>query len=206
MWDEFAAAAPRAIELTAWKNPMKSSWPIWRYSDVIAAAEPERAARLAIAAFLFDTKDASMRLCLRNLKKQLPRSVFDKVLATVAMDDAIAEQLNALFDEMYAGKASDAWRGVLVEHVKILADLAARHGTKVVILNYPFRQESVMKCQQAAAESLGAEVALVQDRFAEELKTKERAELFVQDGHCNDGGYALMADVVAPLVVECLKD
>ena len=142
----------------------------------------------------------------RNLKKQLPRSVFDKVLATVAMDDAIAEQLNALFDEMYAGKASDAWRGVLVEHVKILADLAARHGTKVVILNYPFRQESVMKCQQAAAESLGAEVALVQDRFAEELKTKERAELFVQDGHCNDGGYALMADVVAPLVVECLKD
>lgn len=206
MWDDFAESAPRAIELAAWGDPMRVRWALRNYANFIAADQPERAARLAIIAFLLDPTDAPMRLCMKKAKEHVQRPVFDKVLATVDLDDAIAKQLNALSDEIYDGKTNDAWQGVLVKHVQTLGDLAARHGTKVVILNYPFWQESVMACQQDVAESLGAEVALVHDRFAEVLKTKNRTELFVQDGHCNDGGYALIADVVAPLVIECLRD
>ena len=86
----------------------------------------------------------------------------------------------------------------------MLSQLAASNGAKVVILNYPFYQSKVQESQDETAVAIGADVAAVSDRFKSELTSCEREDLFVPDGHCNDGGYALMAEVVAALVMKHL--
>ena len=62
------------------------------------------------------------------------------------------------------------------------------------------------KAFAVAAEEAGAGFVPVMSRFGQELKRRARNELFVRDGHCNDAGYALMAELVAPAVAAALTN
>jgi lysophospholipase L1-like esterase len=52
---------------------------------------------------------------------------------------------------------------------------------------------------------LGVPLVRVRSRFDRELKAVERDTLFVADGHCNDQGYAIMAEEVAKVVATLLR-
>jgi len=206
LWAEFERAATQTIELMAESRPAQSAWCLNNYSTAIAKKAPERAAQVAIASFLMVPDAARTRLLLRKMKRRVKRRVFEDTLASIQTDDAIVAQYRDLLDEVYAGKTNDTWESVLTNHIKLLNELAAKNGTAVVLVTYPFLQEGTLRVQQQVAEDLGIGLAHVTDRFTEELKTRDRTELFVPDGHCNDGGYALIAEVTAPLVLDALKN
>lgn len=74
----------------------------------------------------------------------------------------------------------------------------------MVILTYPFSDPSLENVQRRVAASC-AGFADVRVRFDRELLHRPRTDLFAGDGHCNDAGYALMAEVVAAVVAELLE-
>lgn len=206
LWREVAECAPTAIELTAVKDPGRAAWIMKSYARSIAKEQPERAAKVVVAGFLLKTSEARARLSIVKLKKHVHRNMHSEAWDTVQVDDEIVRQYEGLLEEVYDGKVNNAWHAVLVDHVKILGDLAAKSGTKVIVLTYPFYQKEVDALQLKTAAAIGADLAHVRERFAAELKTRDRTDLFVSDGHCNDAGYALMAEIVAPLVVKALEE
>ena len=50
---------------------------------------------------------------------------------------------------------------------------------------------------EAIAEATGAPFLSTVARFEEELGERPPSALFVADGHCNDAGYRLLAELVA---------
>ena len=203
--EEFVDSVPRVVSLTAIQQPLIAAQALRNYARVIAAQQPERAARVACAAYLLAPAEAPMRLCLALLMEHVPRARFSDVLASIEVDDVCMSDFEALLDQVYEPAERNAWQVVLSEHLQMLSQLAVSNGAKVVVLNYPYYQPKVRASQDDSAASIGADVAAISDRFGEELKSCKRNDLFVPDGHCSDRGYALMAEVVAPLVIKHLS-
>ena len=78
-------------------------------------------------------------------------------------------------------------------------------GIKLVVLGYPFPHPQLEAVQRAAAERLQAPFVPLRERFDRELATRPWDDLFVKNGHCNDTGYTIVAELAAAAVDAALK-
>lgn len=117
-------------------------------------------------------------------------------------EDAVERLVRTYVGEPVA--ESDAWDAVLSEHLSMVIARAEAAGAKVFVPGYPFRREDMQKAQSAAAERAGVPYIEVFQRFPKERSQREA--FFVADGHCNDAGYALMADAIAEVLIPALRD
>lgn len=206
-WDEFVRAAATSLRLAGRFSPADTAMISRHYARVIAPREPGKAAALLVAATLLDGDDGLARAHMRALAANVPWDEFERVMTTFGSDRAGAmATLRPLLRTLHAGDASNAWAGVLREHLEHIAGLARRHGAKVVLLSYPFFNAELEGTLREAATALAVPFVAVRERFDEELQHRSREQLFVRDGHCSDAGYAivaaLVADAVAPLLAK----
>lgn len=205
-WDEFARAAAATLRLAGRASAPRSATIARHYAHAIAGSEPEQAAALLVAATLLDGDVGLTRVTLAKVRAAVPWPHFANVLAAVAATHArAAAALRARFEALYAGDDDGAWTQILRDHLRVLGEFAVRRGARVVVLSYPFFQPQVEEAQRAAAEALGATFVLVRERFDRELRTRPRSDLFVRDGHCNDAGYAIVAELAADAVQPLLR-
>ncbi len=89
---------------------------------------------------------------------------------------------------------------VLERHLQRVAALVQAAGARLVLLDYPLRLPVVEEIVDRVAGAHGAERVRLGSVFEELLRERQRDELFVPDGHCNDAGYEVIADQVAAVL------
>lgn len=93
--------------------------------------------------------------------------------------------------------ASDKPSPVMIDHLRQMARWCREQGAEVLLCTYPWNGGSIERAQRAAAEKEHVRFVDLATRFDVLLRTRKREELFVPDGHCNDAGYAIIAEEIA---------
>jgi hypothetical protein len=112
----------------------------------------------------------------------------------------IAQEPVARAIQVLAETVDPANRGgpeVLADHLRQLVAFCRSHGAEPIVLGYPFHTDTTDRIQRDVAAELHATFVPLAPKFDELLRGRDRSELFVADGHCNDAGYAVMAQEVA---------
>lgn len=201
--EEAARALQQRLELEASLSPALAT-AVASLGRCIAKDEPARAARLLSAALLLKGDLQGHPLaCYMIGAQNIQSATMREVLQAAALDARGQALLQQAFDEVY-GSASGLWLATLRLHLTRIHALATANGAQVVYLAYPFLSEQEPSIR-AAAQGVDAPFVAVCERFARELQSHRREELFVADGHCNDAGYAILADEVARVVAPLLK-
>ncbi|MBM3973733.1 MAG: hypothetical protein FJ301_06490 [Planctomycetes bacterium] len=103
------------------------------------------------------------------------------------------------------GGASQGWAPTLRRHLVAMDALVRARGARMVLLTYPFHQPEVEAVQRAVASELSLPIVDVRPTFDRLVAADGRARWFVPDGHCNDAGYAQIAELAAPVVAAALR-
>ena len=119
-----------------------------------------------------------------------------------SLGDRGSKLLRMAYEQTYVSGAKQ-WRQVLNKHLISTAGMVREHGARTVFVSYPFYGESEDVLHATALETNEGFVN-IRKRFDRELKTKSREELFALDGHCNDAGYAIVAEEVSNAILALL--
>ncbi len=119
-----------------------------------------------------------------------------------SLDDRGSKLLRMAYEQTYVSGAKQ-WRQVLKKHLVSMVGLVRGHGARTVFISYPFYGETEEVLHAVALETNEGFVN-IRKRFDHELKTKSQEELFVSDGHCNDAGYAIVAEEVSNAILALL--
>lgn len=204
-WQEFERGAAATLALAGRLRPHESALIARNYAQALSSRDKRKAASLLVAATLLDGDVGLTRAKMQKVREALPWSEFATVLAAVRTTrPATQAALRNVLQAVYAGEDSHAWEQVLRDHLLAMGHLAAARGVRVVVLSYPFFQPDVEAVQREVAQALGAPFVPVRERFDRELRTRDRGELFARDGHCNDAGYAIVAEMAAAAVLPLL--
>jgi lysophospholipase L1-like esterase/tetratricopeptide (TPR) repeat protein len=163
---------------------------------------PQKSAELMVDAFLLDGDLGPALASMRVSAGRLTRAMVERRAAELTLGEQQRAALRHLFDEAFGG-GSDGFLGVLADHlIQAIARCRAR-GAVPIVLTYPMAHK--VEALQRGAGQLGVDVVDVRARFDRELLSRSRDELFVVDGHCNDAGYAIVAELVAEVVRKHLR-
>lgn len=141
---------------------------------------------------LLDHLNASIAL-LRSDPQVFNEEVIAKAKASLELSPKQRDMVEGAIREARAGANSASGR--LERHLRKYAEMCRQHGARLVLLLYPEPiglEPAVRRVCQAGLAAL----VDPQPRFAEELQRRNWSELFASDGHCNDAGYALLAEIV----------
>ncbi len=203
--EDAVQAMPETIRLLGRSNPPRSGFIARNFARWWLESDPDKATGLLVGAHFVDANVEETRISFMVAASTIERRQFEAAVAAIGNPArASTRVLAAILDEVYAGKGADLWGTVLREHLLVMHDLAQRRGIELVILSYPFQQPLVEQKQREAAQALGVPFLPIRERFDRELQTRPREDLFVADGHCNDSGYALIAEMVAEVVLPLL--
>ncbi|MBI5850274.1 MAG: tetratricopeptide repeat protein [Planctomycetes bacterium] len=133
---------------------------------------------------------------LRALAAAVGDTRLRPVLESFACEPAVRMRLTRIVDEVLAVRDGEAAARVLAAHARRIAVTARNAGATPVFLVYPFVQEASATLR-AVSLDLGIDAIDVTTRFAERLGGRSVVDFRAPDGHCNDAGYRLMAEIVA---------
>jgi lysophospholipase L1-like esterase len=115
---------------------------------------------------------AATQLDGRHLTKEVVRDLIDQVAPTT-------------IDRVYEA------------HLRQIVELCRAADVTPILLSYPTRRPRLERSIQRVAQDSGAEWLDMATAFAQRIASRDPAEYFiVEDGHCNDAGYRVMAEVV----------
>lgn len=198
-------AMPETFRLLGRSQPSRSAFIARNFARFWLESDPDKATGLLVGAWLVDRNVEETRIAFMVAAPVIERRRFEAAVAAIGdAEHAALRVLAAILDDVYAGKGADEWGTVLREHLVAMHALAQRRGITMVILGYPFHQQQVEQNQRAAAQALGVPFVAIGERFDRELRTRTVVDLFVPDGHCNDAGYAILAEMVAQAVAPLL--
>ncbi|MFN8178985.1 MAG: GDSL-type esterase/lipase family protein [bacterium] len=102
---------------------------------------------------------------------------------------ATLQRIHAVLGEL------GVYQDVLPRDLARIFDLVQQSGARVVVVGYPGPDPANVTLRQAAEER-GVVYVDVEATFDARVPEAEKSSYFVLDGHCNDRGYALVAEAV----------
>ncbi|MCR9244443.1 MAG: GDSL-type esterase/lipase family protein [bacterium] len=204
----FRRAVARTLPLLGTTAAERSAWFVRDLVSVTPDFTAPQVARLLVAAYLLhpDELNTHMTVARAVRRGKVSRSDFEAALLDARIPTALRDRLNGILARLDSlGAPTANWQRVLQDHLVAIEALAREAGAELVLIGYPRHLQDVEAAQRAAAEQLGVRHISVYPAFDEALRTRQRHELFIPDGHCNDAGYAIVARVVAGAVAEALS-
>lgn len=128
----------------------------------------------------------------------IPAATMAHFVEIEGLDQQGAAVLGEAFAAAY-GEGAKTWLVVLRHNLRAMQLLAAACGARVFFVSYPFRAEDEEIAAAVALET-GSTFVNVRERFERELAGRAWEELFVVDNHCNDTGYAILAEEVGAAI------
>ncbi len=207
LFEEFCIEAPRTLRLAAQRMPLQSAAIARHYAEVIHRDEPQKASRLIVAATLLDGNRALTRARVSAVRQTMTWDHFDQAVDTATLaHEAQREALRLMLRGAYEDNGSATpWAATMRHHMLAIGRLCAERDIQLVILSYPFPHPELERIQHEVAEALPATLVSIRARFDKELETRRKAELFVRNGHCNDAGYRIMAELTATAISPLLR-
>lgn len=83
------------------------------------------------------------------------------------------------------------------DHLTQVIERSRAAGAEPILVGYPNRVSFPDQAFEAISAATGTRFVSTVARFEEELGGRPPSALFVADGHCNDAGYRLLAEIIA---------
>ncbi|MEM7199431.1 MAG: SGNH/GDSL hydrolase family protein [Planctomycetota bacterium] len=158
-------------------------------------AAPRQRLGWALEATRLDGKGLPVVNLLRQSAPPIAREEYDQLVAELETDAATRAKLATLYDESLGEHHRD-YADVLEQNLRQLVAWCRRVGAEPVLLDYPSHIAEVDAVVTKLHEELRVDRVYVSAEFARALRTTRQEALFVEDGHCNDVGYGMMARLV----------
>ena len=195
--DAVLTAVERALAALPRTDPWRAG--LWRIRALlIQPSDPDGALGAVLAAALVDGHDETVTAYLDAHGGADVRATFERGVARIPADERDAERLERMFTR--ASGSADRVASVLAGHLVDMASICAEAGAQLVVATYPTREPVVDRGIREGAERASATLADVAAAFDRAMATPG-ADLFVRDGHCNDEGYALVAETIGSVLL-----
>ena len=103
---------------------------------------------------------------------------------------------------MSEGEAIVAIFETLEAHLSAVFDRCRESGATVRFLGYPNEAGIPNAWYRQLSVKTGVPFVETSPKFAEELGDRDKSALFVPDGHCNDAGYRLLAEIAGEALLQ----
>jgi lysophospholipase L1-like esterase len=117
-------------------------------------------------------------------------------LAGLDLSDTDRAAVTAAVRRVREEKGAPPFEEVLARDLSRMTELAREAGARLVVVGYPAPLGPLNPTLRRAADENGVPFVDVEPIFRERLRTEARERYFVPDGHCNDAGYAVVAEAV----------
>ncbi len=172
----------------------------WRFRCRAGSRARRSAFREALGdileAFTVDGLEDKLRQALRPY----PTQFTPELLEEAGRDRSLSPEQLARAQHVLAQAVDRSGGGacqVLADHLRDLARYCHQNGAEVVVVTYPYTMVELQPVQRAVATEMGLRFVDLQPRFDELLRSHPKSDYFVPDKHCNDAGYAIVAEMVA---------
>lgn len=159
----------------------------------LAAGDGVAAVRDMARSYLVGGSPARLRKALLQDPDLFP--IEDLEAAISGFEPADAEKVRAVAADL--GQHGAAVSDRLSQNLRQIVAACRRAGAEPILLSYPKSMPDVEAILAAFARREGVPILRVRESFDDALRTLTYRDLFVLDGHCNDRGYALLAEQVA---------
>lgn len=157
--------------------------------------DPRKSLCSALQSYRVDGDRALLRQLLTNGGPVYTHALLDECLS----EQGFADGERSLIAQVLADSqhpSDSAATATFVAHLRLAVRWVRAAGGEAVFLGYPFHS-TVNTAARSVANETGAGWIDVPAVFARRLASDRREDLFVADGHLNDRGYAILADLVA---------
>ena len=169
--------------------------------------DPPERVRFAVRDFLVSGQTSRTEFRLRRTESMTAEGAIDAI-ANLEMTTEQRDQIHDLFRRVYDEK-SDDYLEIYEANLRLMIAKSRAAGAEPVILCYPMEVPEIEPIQRRVANVEGVAFIDVRERFVTEhegLSPKKYFDkLFSPDGHCNDAGYAIMAELATPVVTKILS-
>jgi len=155
--------------------------------------DPALASESALGALLGMRDERAARHAVGTLRRYLPPARLAAAFDSLGVDAADRARVQRLLGPSDAAVSAGV-QETLRHHLRLLVELCREVGAEPVFGSYPRGASDAVR---AVATELGVTLLPVHERFERARREQPAAAFFVADGHCNDRGYALMAEVFA---------
>ena len=156
--------------------------------------------RLILRGFIIDR---AVNETLPALRAGIDSCPDERVLATMAELHAPADAILAMKELLERAHDQPARsEETLARHLAMIVRAIRAAGATPFLLSYPEPQSLPDAARDRVARDLGVRVIDVRPVFDRLSKSMPRAALFVRDGHASAGGYRVIAEQVAPAIIE----
>jgi len=128
--------------------------------------------------------------------------IFQRALERSPADDRERDELMRIYSEATSNDLERKGAAVTRHNFATLSRLAKQEGADVLISTYPFIEDLLSGAQKAASADVPTYFVRINDDIQKEVAAQGKAALFVPDGHCNDQGYRLMAELIGARLLE----
>ncbi len=195
------AAAKQSNELAVRLGAI--AWDYWlRFQMHIGAGELDGAIRAVLAGYVMCNDAKELESALRILGE----AAFDRVQQMAReyeCDPPVRGRLLEVVSRVRGSQRSEQVRQVLAQHIARVIRAAREAGAQAVVTCYPTMHDSEDVLRTTAAEH-GAIFVEMHSLFEQRRGRRTWEQLKSVDGHCNDDGYRLMAEVMADALMPLL--
>jgi lysophospholipase L1-like esterase len=196
--------AERAIDRAVATGPDRWNQ-FWRYKvHFLGRKNVVEAAHSLFELYVIENDADFLAECLAAMLESTSSEQLLAALDGFRRADDVKARIRVVIDDLHRAKQAGSAAAVLRGHLERIAVTVRNAGAEPVFLDYPFWNESGVVLRDVADE-LG--VAFVDMRRLFTLRRGDVPEsaLCAADGHCNDAGYAIVAEIVAETLVPRLR-
>ena len=128
--------------------------------------------------------------------------------AAIARSELTAEtekRVRTIYEQSLSESAKADAMQITEDNYVAMAEFARSNGAKTLICSYPFNAPELTIAGKQASQRARSLFLQINDDFEERWAEKGMETYFVADGHCNDAGYRLMAELMAKKLLPILS-
>lgn len=181
-----------AIRFSAGLSADERAYYYFIRAEITRRVDADGALRDALLSFAERADDGTLRSGLRDATEER----LERALAASALPEATRAHVRDVFRDL-AAPDHVLFRRVLAANLRTAVAECRRAGAAIVLASYPFQYGDVDEAMRRVGAEANVPWINVHAEFERRLQGRPRSDLFVPDGHCNDRGYALMAQIIS---------
>lgn len=159
------------------------------------SGDVQGALRVGLSWFSTTGDEHDLSLLFTATRGRLTREEIVAALENSSLEDEQRQTMWRLFDTLVEKKPGTG--DVTEHHLRTIASLCKKAGSRAIFLSYPFRAPDVSERMTRIASAGEADFLDVYGEGFAAFGPEDRKPLFVADGHCSDQGYEIIANLAA---------
>jgi len=194
--DRAKQAIKKCLESIQDSNSPLLVWACQNAAHIYSKTQPRKSLYYAVRFFLLggDRKESSQLLSLgENYTEEMLMDVLDEL----GLPSNERQEIESVYHQAKFPADDDEILSTYEAHLRQMIHLCRERGATAVLVSYPWADERLTRIHHRLDAEMQIGVLDLATQFDQRLIGKTRADYFAADGHCNDAGYKIMAQIVA---------